>query len=1201
MSQVNLFPFQRRIGALLMVVGAIALLGWLTGLRILASVHPAYLPMPQGTALSCLILGALLLVDLSSVSGRKRLALSAAAGLVAVYGLLKFVEYLVHADLTFADVLLPVSERLGPYPLTRMSPITGAFLFLSGTALELKLWFSTRTETDTAVAVVGLGTLSVGLIAMLGYLYGSPLLYGGGIIPLSLPTSLGFVLLGSGLIILAQPGTMFLRWLMGETPRARVVRWLVLTMMSLLLLDGFLDARVFDWLNLSRPFSTAIETLVFMAVMFFVGVRMTHVIFRDAEEADRLRRQDEAALRESEQRNQLISRATNDALWDLDLTLDRIRWNEGITKLFGYVPPESHTSLAWWSDRLHPDDRAPIERSFTAAVRGSANEWTAEYRFRCADDTYRDVFDRGTFVRDGNGRAVRALGAMTDITALKQAEHRLRLALQHLRSHEDNSPLAVMEFSSTLELIKWSRNAERLFGWRADEVLGKHIGDLRWVHEDDAQRVADISADMLAGRKTSNTHKNRNYRKDGSVVVCEWYNSALTDVNGHLISVQSLVLDVTERTQAEEALRKSESRFKRLVHDLAAGVLLHGPDGEFVLGNPKASELLGLTDTQLAGTEPYPAGWSVVGENGYPMADPLAPVRQVITTRRPVRDVIMGVCRRTGDERVWLLANSEPELGPEGAVLQVICTFIDITERRKFERTLQNQRDEFETMFNLVPAQIWYKDTRNRIMRVNGQVCRDLGMTHDQLEGHTADEVFPQFARQYYEDDLEVIETRKPKRGIEEQITAASGELRWVHTDKVPVFGPDGEVISLVAFTQDITERKRAEQTRKELERQLAQSQRMEAIGILSSGVAHDFNNILNIILGNLNLLEQAPEDREKFHRRTEAIGKATERGAHLVRQLLTFARQTSSNRRLVSANELIREIWNLFDETFPKNIAVSLQLDAGPARIDVDQNQIHQVLLNLSVNARDAMPSGGKLSIATSVVPATELRGRYADVGAPDYVRIAIADTGIGIEEQDLKKIFDPFFSTKEIGKGTGLGLAVVYGIVQNHGGFIDVASQVGHGTEFRIYLPVAQEGEPPEEESPAPVPDAQEGTETILFVDDEHLAREIAMEHLSEKGYRVLVAADGEEAVDVFRRHSADIALVLSDYGLPRCDGEEVYRRIRQINPRVPFMLMTGFIEPEKEKEFEQLGVRLVIRKPYRFTDVMARMRTILDEAQR
>lgn len=385
-------------------------------------------------------------------------------------------------------------------------------------------------------------------------------------------------------------------------------------------------------------------------------------------------------------------------------------------------------------------------------------------------------------------------------------------------------------------------------------------------------------------------------------------------------------------------------------------------------------------------------------------------------------------------------------------------------------------------------------------------------------------------------------------------------------------------------------------QARRQLELQLERAQRLESIGTLAGGIAHDFNNILSIIMGYATLAGKHADDPEKHGECLEAITRAAERGASFVRQLLTFAGRRDVPSQPLSINAAVREHVSLLEQTLPRSITIAADLADGLQPLLFDPSQMQQILLNLSVNARDAMPEGGRLEFRTRAVKGETLGDRTARFD--DYIVLEVSDTGTGMNEQARRRIFEPFFTTKGEGKGTGLGLSVVFGIVGRNDGFIEVQSAVGKGTTFLIFFPV----------KPVPAASVIErsereefvkgGTETLLIVEDEEMLRKLIRTVLVGEGYRVMMAADGAEAVAMYRDHGQAIQLVISDLDLPRLNGEQVLKAIREINPAAKFIIATGFIEPEVRSEIEQAGATTIIQKPYQPDDVLAKVRNVLDQ---
>jgi CheY-like chemotaxis protein len=376
----------------------------------------------------------------------------------------------------------------------------------------------------------------------------------------------------------------------------------------------------------------------------------------------------------------------------------------------------------------------------------------------------------------------------------------------------------------------------------------------------------------------------------------------------------------------------------------------------------------------------------------------------------------------------------------------------------------------------------------------------------------------------------------------------------------------------------------------------------MEGIGTLASGIAHDFNNILGIILAQTTLLDALKARPQKYEEGIRNISHAVQRGAMLVHQILMFARKDPVSLISLDVNEDMRQIVQMLEETFPKTIDIALDLEIDLPPILFDQTQFQQTVLNLCVNARDAMPGKGTLTLASSRISGSALSERFAGKKAETYVALSVKDTGSGMDEQTKARMYEPFFTTKPQGKGTGLGLAVVYGIVQSHEGFIDVQSCPNQGTTFTLFFPVPEKNSPAENISL--IEQKEElcgGKETILLVEDEVGLLEILADFVSQYGYRVLQARNGVEGLQVFQEHRDEIDIVLSDIGMPKLSGDEMLRRIVEICPGTKVVLASGYFDQDQKETMENLGAKAFIQKPYRPEFVLGTIRTVLDGTER
>lgn len=519
------------------------------------------------------------------------------------------------------------------------------------------------------------------------------------------------------------------------------------------------------------------------------------------------------------------------------------------------------------------------------------------------------------------------------------------------------------------------------------------------------------------------------------------------------------------------------------------------------------------------------------------------------------------------------------------------------TERRKAEETLGQVNHRLEATLNAMPDTLFEVDQNGLILSCRTAHAGKSGHSAEQPVGQHLDGVFPpEAARTIATAILEAHETGA-HFGASYRLGEAPEE-EWYELSVSRVEPKEASGYRFLVLARDITARKRAEDATRDLESQLRQSQKLESLGTLASGIAHDFNNILGIILGNATLMEEQHSDPDALQRRTGAIQLAARRGSELVRQMLAFARRADAHFASVSLDKVIQEAAALITETFPKTVELKLELEAGLDKVWADPTQVNQVLLNLCVNARDAMPSGGTLTISLHRASGDRFRTGLRQTVEQGYQILSVSDTGCGMDDYTLSRVFEPFYTTKDKGKGTGLGLSMVFGIMESHGGFIEVESSPGQGTTFHCCFPVADRPEAPGEEISAPPP-ATHGSETILLVDDENLLRETMCQIFEAKGYRVFPAKDGEEALEVYRNHGPEIDLVLSDFGLPKFDGYELFQRLKALNPKVRVIICSGFVEPRIKESMLQDGVLEIVQKPCPARELHRAVRSVLDRS--
>ncbi len=423
------------------------------------------------------------------------------------------------------------------------------------------------------------------------------------------------------------------------------------------------------------------------------------------------------------------------------------------------------------------------------------------------------------------------------------------------------------------------------------------------------------------------------------------------------------------------------------------------------------------------------------------------------------------------------------------------------------------------------------------------------------------------------------------------QFYRKDGQLRYFLASAAPLLDEQGQVVGTMGIARDITERRK-------LEEQLLQAQKMESIGNLAGGIAHDFNNLLGGILGYASFAKKKTSLKDPLYHSLNSIERSATQAAELTKQLLGFARRGKYQVKPINCNALIQDLSRFLKRTIDKRINLKVDLDPHLHLIEGDETQLQQSLINICLNARDAMPTGGTLKLITGNETLTrDIQEQQGGWKEGEYVKITLSDTGVGMNEEVRSQVFEPFFTTKDPGRGTGLGLSMVYGIIQNHSGYIKLKSELGQGTSFELLLPAAAESIVEEISPLSPGRIIPKGSETILIVDDEEIIRQLGGDILEDDGYHVLFAANGEEAIQIYRKHRKNIALVILDMVMPGIGGKETFLKLKKINPRIKVLLSSGYSANEGVGDILKERLGGFIQKPYKDDELIGKVREILD----
>jgi PAS domain S-box-containing protein len=693
---------------------------------------------------------------------------------------------------------------------------------------------------------------------------------------------------------------------------------------------------------------------------------------------------------------------------------------------------------------------------------------------------------------------------------------------------------------------------------------------------------------------------------------------------------------IRQSAVAKEA-ELGRKKIENILSLMPAAVCSCDQEGRITFFNRRAAEVWGREPRLNENSDRYCGSLRLWRVDGSELRHSETPMAAAIKAGQSTRNEELTIERPDGS-RIIVNVNVDPLYDGDGHACGAINVFQDITDARRLEEASRRLAAIIESSDDAIIS----KDLNGTIRSWNHGATRLFGYEADEVIGKPVTTLIPP---DRYDEEPGILERIRRGGRIDHYETVRQrkdGSLIEISLSVSPVKDAQGKIIGASKIARDISERKRAEQElsrakddlaranqelakqvqertldlsqakaallrdleeQNRLQEQLRQAQKMESIGTLAGGIAHDFNNILNIIKGYISTLSENPGADENFSDSLKVIDDAIERGTATVRQLLTLARKTEAHLASTNSNDIISELAKLLKQTFPKTINVSLQLDRRLPCIMADPSQISQLLLNLCVNARDAMPSGGSLTLRTTLVHHRTLAERHADAVAPWYVCIEVIDTGVGMDAAVRSRIFEPFFTTKGTGQGTGLGLSIVYAIVKNHNAVIDVESQRGRGTTFRLYLPIASVTEKASEETSRrepPAVKAASGRGTILLAEDEENMVQLLKRVLGQRGYQVLVAADGAEAIDLFNRCGPEIDVVLLDIGLPKIAGWDVIRKLKEKDPDVRVVVASGYIEPELKSKMFEAGVKAVVHKPYAIANIIKTLQDVIERSR-
>jgi len=789
---------------------------------------------------------------------------------------------------------------------------------------------------------------------------------------------------------------------------------------------------------------------------------------------------------------------------------------------------------------------------------------------------------------DADGETAGSVVVFRDVTERRLAERRLQESEANLRALFDSSNQAHLLLDSDGCILSMNRLArELLHEWSAKQAeSGQNLRHylppgLRESNDDDIHRC-------LAGERIHAAREVATGQRGKRTFVVAYH--PVHDDRGIILHVSMTILETTDRMAAEEALRASEERIAGIIGSTMDAIISVDDRQRIVVFNAAAERMF---QCRMADAIGHPIDRFVPSRFREPHRRHISQFGATGITNRRMGELgsVTGV-RSNGEEFPIEASISQLETGT-GRLFTVILR--DVTERVRAEQALRASEERYRRFFQDDLTGDYFASASGRILDCNPAFVRIFGFSsREEAVGSNVLDLYPDdAARRTFLDQLAI---QRKLEYHEKDLVRRDGAQVYVVENTIGSFGPDGTLQEFFGYVFDDTERKR-------LEEQLRQSQKMESIGTLASGIAHDFNNILNNVLGFATQLKKHLHDQTRVLKYSQNIEKSAARGAELSAQLLSFARVSKREYGPTNLVPILDEVLSLCRETFPRSIEITRVVDTPIRFVQGDHGALYQVLLNLCLNARDAVVAkvgtgAGRLNIvARNAVVGEDISSNLLDVPDPYCVELRVEDSGTGIPKHIRERIFDPFFTTKERGRGTGLGLSVVYSIVRNHRGILQVESEEGIGTTFRIFLPAIQEL--PALEAPVEQAPAEQGkNELVMIVDDEESMQELARELLEEHGYNVVIAGDGRQAIDIYRQRWTDISLVVLDLVMPGMDGGQTYLELKAINPHLKSFFCTGFM-PDRiiAALLERENLR-AIQKPFNPQTFVKVVREVLDE---
>ena len=1235
-------------GVALIAVAGLA--GYLPGLRVLGSIGYDYVPMAPATALCFLAFSlALFLVNRTPDQVRQPVAMTALVLLGAVFSLLEFIELLVGVDLNYSSRVFPLQGMVGNIPIGQMSPVTAAGFSISGAGvllLTLRRPGAQRTgQLENWTAILGAVTTLVGSTFLLAYLYGNPLMYGGGAVPMAATTALAFLLLGMVLVISAGPENVLLRRVTGDSTSALLSRLFIPLVVMAVLLQSVLSRYVAASSLVNEAVIMAVVVVLLVMVTAYVVDYVAGATGGKIDEINGRLQQTLTALQESEENHRDILQTAMDGVI-LAYPEGRIKdVNEAYCRMSGYSREELlgmnllELTLCEAADEVDARIRDVLESGearFETRHRrkdGYAYDVEASIKYR-PKGGHLVVFLRDVSERKLREEAHQQAGNLLQLASTDSDLHECVSALAaslrswsgceavgiRLRDGDDFPYLETSGFPAAFveaenHLCCYAPDGGILRDGVGNPVLECMCGNVLsgrydpskpffthdgsfWTNNTTELLAGSSEADRMA--RTRNRCNGEGYQSvalipmhtgDGIVGLLQFNDRRPDRFTPVLIDIFEAIADklalAMTRRKAERELHRKEKLHRDLLNTIPDLIWLKDVNGVYLSCNSTFERFFGAREADIVGKNDYDFMDSAEAEffRGHD--------RRAMDAGAPTSNEEWITFADDG-HRALLYTTKMPMYGSQGELIGILGIGRDITKLREAEDAVRESESRLRYALEGTNDGLWDVQLSTGKVYLSPRGCEILGYCEaegSELAGVWSDLVHPEDLRVTEERLQAHLTGQAPIFEVEQRLKTKGGDWKWILTrGKVVERDAEGTPIRITGTHSDITEKKL-------LEAQLQQAQKMESVGRLAGGVAHDFNNMLGVIIGHtsLALMETAPAEPAYTH--FIEINSAAERSADLTRQLLAFARKQTIAPKVLDLNDVVSGMLKMLQRLIGEDTSICWQPGTRLWPVKVDPSQVDQILANLCVNARDAIESNGKIVIETGTTTIDRAYcNTHTEATQGEYVWLSVSDNGRGMNKETIAHIYEPFFTTKALGEGTGLGLATVYGAVKQNDGFINVYSEPGLGTIFTIHIPRYQGGKTEQQLQESELVPPSRGNETVLLVEDEPGILYMSRMILENQGYLVYPAGTVSEAIRLAREYDR-IDLLMTDVVMPEMNGWDLAAMVKKGHPRIKTLFMSGYTaDVIANHGILDDGVHF-IQKPFSLHALSTKVRQVLD----